>query len=329
MSEHNSTLTAVPGVRVGHAHDAQALTGCTVVLPPPGTVAGMDKRGGAVSSRQTDSLRLLHIVNEVHAVLLSGGSGFGLEAATGVVRYLEEREIGSDVGVARVPSVPTAILFDLAIGEADVRPDAAMGYAACEAATAEPIPQGNVGAGMGATLGKFTGGEAGMKSGLGSAARRFESGLVVGALVALNPLGEVIDPGNGSILAGARDGSGGFVDSREFMASQAKTSGARFGPGENTVLAVVATNGIFNKEQCIKIAQMAQDGIGRSVRPAHTMFDGDTVFSLATGEVEADAHLVGAFAAEAVVEGILNAVKAAESAGGLPAWRDLSKVDSA
>jgi L-aminopeptidase/D-esterase-like protein len=328
MNATGASITDVTGLRVGHAQDASALTGCSVILPPSGTVGGIDQRGGGVGSRQTDPLRLLHVVNEVHAVVLAGGSAFGLEAATGVARYLEEQGIGFDVGVTRVPIVPTAILFDLAIGHSDVRPDAAMGYAACLDASEGPVREGNVGAGTGATLGKLVGPEGAMKSGLGSAAHKLGSELVVGALVALNPLGEVIDPENGSIIAGARDGAGGFLDSRDVMRKRAEQPGMRFGPGENTVLAVVATNASFNKEQCTKVAQMAQDGISRAVRPAHTMFDGDTVFSLATGQVESDANLVGTFAAEVVTEAILRAVKAAEGAGGLPAWRDLQSPGS-
>jgi L-aminopeptidase/D-esterase-like protein len=326
----SGSITDVAGIRVGHVSHQAGRTGCTVVLLPAGTVGGFDKRGGAVGSRQTDPLDVMHVVQEVHAVLLSGGSAFGLDAASGVSRYLEEQGIGFDVGTSRVPIVPTAILFDLGLGQSGVRPDAEMGYAACQAASAEAPAEGNVGAGMGATLGKILGPEHAMKSGLGSAAARLGDSLVVAAVVAANPLGDVIDPATGAILAGARNpgkDGGPFIDSRVVLRSMAAGSAMRFGPGESTVIGVVATNARLDKRACTKVAQMAQDGVARAVRPAHTMFDGDTIFAVATGELEADVNVIGAFAAEVVAGAIVRAVRLASSIPGCPALGDLPSAD--
>jgi L-aminopeptidase/D-esterase-like protein len=319
-------ITDIPGIRVGQVSHEAGRTGCTVVLTPPGTVGGVDKRGGAVGSRQTDPLDVMHVVQEVHAVVLAGGSAFGLDAASGVVRYLQERGVGFDVRVGRVPIVPTAILFDLGIGDGDVRPDAEMGYAACLAAAADRPAEGNAGAGMGATVGKVMGPAAAMKSGIGTAALGLGSSLVVGALVAANPFGDIVDPASGAIVAGARElGTSGasFVDSRNVLYQMADGSKMRFGSEDNTVIGVVATNARLDKRACTKVAQMAQDGIARAVRPAHTMFDGDTIFALATGEVEADLNVIGTFAAEVVATAILRAVRHAVGIPGFPSVKDL------
>jgi L-aminopeptidase/D-esterase-like protein len=321
-------ITAVPGIRVGHASDPVGLTGCTAVLCEKGAVGGVDQRGGAPGTRETDLLRPLHLVQEVHAVLLAGGSAFGLAAADGVVRYLEEMGAGFDARVARVPIVPAAILFDLDLGDPNARPDAEMGYAACQAATDGPVVEGSVGAGTGATVGKILGPGRAMKSGLGSAAVSLGGGLVVGALVAVNPLGDVVDPSTGEILAGARQlRSDDLADTLAVMRSLVGKVGLRF--ASRTVIGVVATNARLTKEEANKMAQMAQDGIARTVRPAHTMFDGDTLFALATGKKRADVNLVGAYAAETVAEAIVRAVRAAEGAGGLPAWRDMHRTPPA
>jgi L-aminopeptidase/D-esterase-like protein len=315
-------LTAVPGIQVGHLSDPAGLTGCTVILCPEGAVGGVDQRGGAPGTRETDLLRPLHLVQEVHAVLLAGGSAFGLAAAEGVMRWLEERGVGYEARVAWVPIVPAAILFDLDLGDPQARPDAAMGYAACDAASDGPVAEGNVGAGTGATAGKILGMGQAMKSGLGSAAVELPGGLVVAALVAANPLGDVVDPATGAILAGARKPDADEpADTLAVLRSQAGQNAPRF--GSSTVIGVVATSGRLTKEEANKVAQMAQDGIARAVRPAHTMFDGDTLFALATGAVTADVNLVGAYAAEAVAQAIVRGVRAAEGAGGLPAQRDL------
>ncbi|HEC34142.1 MAG TPA: peptidase S58 family protein [Chloroflexi bacterium] len=315
-------ITAVPGIRVGHATDPVGLTGCTVVLCEKGAVGGVDQRGGAPGTRETDLLRPLHLVQKVHAVLLAGGSAFGLAAADGVMRYLEERGVGFDARIARIPIVPAAILFDLDLGDPKARPDAAMGYAACQAASDGPVPEGNVGAGAGAAVGKILGPKRAMKSGLGTAAASLGGGLVVGALVAVNPFGDVVDPRSGEILAGARKlRSDEPADTLAAMRSMVGKAILRF--ASSTVIGVVATNGRLTKEEANKVAQMAQDGIARTVRPAHTLFDGDILFALSSGNKRADVNLVGAYAAEAVAQAVVRAVKAAESAGGLPAWKDL------
>jgi L-aminopeptidase/D-esterase-like protein len=325
MSTKLGTLTDVPGIKVGHATDLEGLTGCTVVLCEEGAVAGVDQRGGAPGTRETDLLRPLHLVQEVHALLLAGGSAFGLAAADGVMRYLEERGAGFDARVARVPIVPAAILFDLDVGDAQARPGAALGYAACQAASEEPVAEGNVGAGTGATVGKILGAGRAMKSGLGSASVSLGGELVVGALMVVNALGDVMDPHNGAILAGARqphaDAPAGTL---AVMKSILGGSPPPF--PANTVIGVVATNARLTKEEINKVAQMAQDGVARTIRPAHTMFDGDTLFALSTGRQRADVNLVGAYAAEVVAEAIVRAVKAAKGAGGLPAWRDLQST---
>jgi L-aminopeptidase/D-esterase-like protein len=327
-SEENGTITAVPGIRVGHATDGEGLTGCTVVICARGAVGGVDQRGGAPGTRETDLLRPMHLVQEVHAVLLAGGSAFGLAAADGVMRHLEEESIGFDAGVATVPIVPAAILFDLDIGNPAARPDAEMGAAACRAATAAPVPEGTIGAGTGATCGKILGIKRAMKSGLGTAALDLGGGLVVGALIAVNPFGDVVDPGSGEILAGVRKPLGNEpADTLNVM--RGMVGKAALGFASNTVIGVVATNGRLTKEEANKVAQMAQDGIARAIRPAHTLFDGDTVFAMATGEKKADVNLVGAHAAEVVAQAIVRAAQAAESAGGLPAWRDLQPEGSA
>lgn len=320
------SITDVPGIQVGHAQDQVALTGVTVVLCPEGAVAGMDQRGGAPGTRETDALRPMHLVSQVHAVVLSGGSAFGLDCAGGVVRWLEERGVGFQTRAARVPIVPAAILYDLAIGRADVRPDPAMGYAACQAATGNPPAQGNLGAGCGATVGKIFGMDQATKSGIGGASLDLGGGVMVGALVAVNAFGDVIDPSSGSIMAGARKpgpASGSpWADTmsamRDLMARQDET---RFSTqtGENTVIGVIATNANLTKEEVNKVAQMAHDGLARTIRPAHTMFDGDTLFALSLGQRKADVNIVGAFAAQAVEQAIVRAVTAARPAGGLPA----------
>jgi L-aminopeptidase/D-esterase-like protein len=319
----NHSITDVTGILAGHAQDLQAITGCTVVLCKEGAVGGVSQYGGAPGTRETDLLRPLHMVEKVHAVLLAGGSAYGLDAASGVMAYLEEQRVGFDAGVARVPIVPAAILFDLAIGSASVRPDAKMGRAACEAATDGPIEQGSVGAGTGACVGSIFGPSFQMKGGIGTASIDLGGGLIVGALIAVNCFGDVVDPSSGRIIAGARKPPKGetFADTLETLRSFAGKTVMRFA-ARNTVIGVVATNAKLNKEQTNKVAQMAQDGIARAVRPAHTMFDGDTLFALATGKKSADVNLIGAYAAEAVAQAIVNGVRMASSLGGRPAVQD-------
>lgn len=332
MTRLRDAITDVPGIRVGQADDPEALTGCTVVLCEAGAVGGVDQRGGAPGTRETDALRPMHLVQKVNAVLLAGGSAFGLDAAGGVMRYLEERGVGFNTGSGKVPIVPAAILFDLNLGRGDVRPDSAMGYRACRRASDAPPAQGNAGAGMGATVGKLFGLGGAMKSGVGTASADLGGGVVVGAIVAVNSLGDVVDPQNGEILAGLRPvrlgllrvgGRRRFADSLKVMQGMAGRTVLRLASRGNTIIGVVATNGRLTKEQANKVAQMAHDGIARAVRPAHTMLDGDTLFAVSTGGRRADVNVVGAWAAEVVARAIVNAVEAAHGAGGVPARREL------
>jgi len=313
----NETLTAVAGLRVGHAQRLEGPTGCTAILCPPGTVGGVDQRGGAPGTRETDLLRPLHMVEHVDALVLAGGSAYGLDAASGAMRYLEERGVGFNVGVGVVPIVPAAILFDLDVGDPAIRPDAALGYAACDAAHAGPVEQGCVGAGAGAAAGRLFGVGLACKGGLGSAAVELDDGLIVAALFAVNALGDVVDE-RGAILAGARQPPEGMTF---FGALNAFRLQARFGvegPG-NTVIGVVATNARLTKEGANLVAQMAHDGLARAVRPAHTLGDGDTIFALATGTAgAANPSVIGAFAAEVTAEAIRRAVERAQPLAGLP-----------
>ena len=307
MKKQNA-ITDVRGILVGHAQDERALTGCTVIVCREGAVAGVDVRGGAPGTRETDLLNPVNLVEKIHAVVLAGGSAFGLDAATGAMRYLEEQKIGFDTGAGKVPIVPAAILYDLDLGRADVRPDAAMGYRAAASASSEPPAEGNVGAGTGASVGKIRGMKYAMKSGIGTASMDIQ-GVVIGALVAVNAVGDVVDPKNGNILAGLRSGP-----TLEWM----KKNKPRLAVKSNTVIGVIATNAKCTKAEATKIAQMAHDGLAQTLRPAHTMFDGDTIFALATGEKEADISMIGAFAAELLAEAVLRAVRMASASGKLP-----------
>ena len=326
-------ITDIPGLSVGHAQDDKAMTGCTVVLCEGGAIGGVDQRGGAPGTRETDAMHPMHLVNEVHAVVLAGGSAFGLDAASGAVRYLEERGVGFDVRVARVPIVPAAILFDLGIGDSDVRPDAEMGYQACLNASTDPPAEGNVGAGTGATVGKILGPAGAMKSGIGTASLEIGNGVIVGAIAAVNVFGDVIDPKTGQIVAGARVIQKGpikvgkgpyFADTLSVMESLIGRTMLGFASRENTAIGIVATNAKLNKEQINKVAQMAQDGLARTVCPAHTMLDGDTIFALAIGSKKADVNIVGAFGAEVFAQAVMNAVWKAESAAGLPSAAEVA-----
>jgi L-aminopeptidase/D-esterase-like protein len=325
---NNNTITDVPGIEVGQAEDAAALTGCTVVICRKGAVGGVDVRGSAPGTRETDLLNPINLVDKVHAVVLAGGSAFGLDAATGVMKYLAEQNIGYGLGENRVPIVPAAILFDLGISKNNLHPNAEMGYAAASAAQNGPVLEGNVGAGTGATIGKIFGMSGAMKSGLGSASINMGGGVIVGAIVAVNAFGDVLEPATAQILAGARPvkigpvklgGSGQFANTLKIMETFPGRTILSLATGGNTVIGIVATNAKFNKPQVTKIAQMAHDGLARVIRPAHTMLDGDTIFALSTGRKKADVSSVGAFAAEALSIAIIRAVKAATSAGGLPA----------
>ncbi|MBI5825573.1 MAG: P1 family peptidase [Chloroflexi bacterium] len=326
MKRKNS-ITDVRGIEVGHAQNEEALTGCTVILCRKGAVAGVDVRGGAPGTRETDLLNPINLVQKIHAIVLAGGSAFGLDAASGVMRYLEENKIGFNTGAARVPIVPSAILYDLNLGRADVRPDSAMGAFAAASAVSAPPAEGNVGAGTGASVGKMFGMKLAMKSGLGTASMDIGGGVIVGAIVAVNAFGDVVDSGTGEIIAGLRSGKVGplrvgkktqFADTLAMMKSPIGRGILGFAGRGNTVIGAVATNAKLTKAQATKVAQMAQDGIARTIRPAHTMLDGDVIFALSTGAKKADVSTVGAFAAEVMAEAILRAVKMAKSAGGVP-----------
>jgi L-aminopeptidase/D-esterase-like protein len=315
----NTTLTAINGLRVGHAHNLDGPTGCTVILCPPGTVGGVAQRGGAPGTRETDLLRPMHLVQHVHAILLAGGSAFGLDAAGGVMRWLEERGVGFDTRAAKVPIVPAAIIFDLDVGSAAIRPDAAMGYQAAQAASADPVAEGCVGAGAGARVGMAMGPGLATKSGVGSAVIDLGDGLLVGALMVVNAAGDVIDA-DGTILAGLRQPPGG---DGYFGAINLMRATIRLTLGDdtsNTVIGVVATNALLTKEEANKVAEMAHDGLARAVQPSHTLHDGDTIFALATGSAgRANVSAIGAFAAEATAAAIRRAVRAATSLAGLRA----------
>jgi L-aminopeptidase/D-esterase-like protein len=318
------SITDVGGIRVGHYRDTRRPTGCTVILFEEGAVAGVDVRGSAPGTRETDLLNPINTVQKVNAIVLSGGSAYGLDAASGVMRYLEERNTGFHVGSAVVPIVPAAILFDLQIGDPKIHPAAASGYTACQDATNSNVSEGSVGAGAGATVGKFFGPGLAMKSGLGTASWTVErQNLVVGAIVAVNAAGDVIDRKTGKILAGARrPGGPGFLNTMDqFM------RGAIGKPslGSNTTIGVIATNAALTKVEMTKIAQMAHDGLARTINPVHTMADGDTLFAAATGTSRErhDVSLVGAIAAEVLAHAVNRAVMAAIGIEGYPAYRDI------
>jgi len=321
-------ITDVPGIRVGHAHDPRALTGCTVILCDSGAVAGMDLRGTATGTRQTDSLGLLHAVERIHAVFLTGGSAFGMDAAAGVMGYLEERGIGLSTPFARIPIVPTAVIFDLSLGDPRVRPTPEMARQACLAATHGPVQQGSVGAGMGASVGKYHGIGRAMKGGLGSAALKGAGDVVVGALAVVNAFGDVLDPGTGEPLAGLRDSPRGKGLARTSSELQ-RGIPRQIVTLENTTLVVVATNVSLSKPQATKVAQMAQVGLARTISPAHSPADGDVIFCLSVGEVAGDLHHVGALAEEATSLAIVRGVKSADGFGIIPAWKDIAPAPKA
>ena len=301
MASKNQTLTAIDGIEVGHATDLTARTGCTVILCPAGATAGVDVRGAAPGTRETESIRPGRLVQKAHAVLLTGGSAFGLDAASGVVQYLEEKDVGFPAGAVRVPIVPAAVIFDLSVGDAKVRPDRQMGYQACLNATSEPITMGAVGAGTGATVGKAPG-VTPSSGGVGSACKHLDTGLIVSALIVVNALGNVVNPTTGEIIAGGKE-NGDFVDITERLLD------ANVVPGTNTTIGVVATNATLSDAEATRVAEMAHDGLARAIRPSHTMFDGDVLFTLATGaHTSSSVNSIGILAAEVVAEAIVAAV---------------------
>jgi L-aminopeptidase/D-esterase-like protein len=321
----SGAITDIPGIRVGHFTDKSRPTGCTVLIFEKGAVAGIDIRGSASGTRGTDGLNPLHLTQQTHAIVLSGGSQFGLDTVTGVERYLEERGIGFHMAGNVIPLVAGAILFDLELGNSKVRPDAAAGYQACLDAKDGAVAEGNVGAGAGASVGKLFGMKFAMKSGLGTASVQVgNTGIWVGAIVAVNAVGDVYDPAAAKIVAGARDAQNkGFRNTiRQLRAGYGVELPAE--SSTNTTIGVVATNAILDKVQVTKIAQMAQDGMARAINPVHTLWDGDTLFAVATGagKIKVSHSAIGAIAAEVLAAAIVRAVKQADSLPGLPSWRD-------
>ena len=319
-------LMRVPGIKVGHYTDAEAATGCTVVLCESGAVGGVDVRGSSPGTRETDLLRPTNSVSEVHAIVLSGGSAFGLDATSGAVRFLEERGIGYEIGPVRVPMVPAAILFDLGIGDHTVRPGPEQGYQACRNAASGPIAEGSVGAGTGATVGKLLGWERAVKGGIGVSSVDLGDGLVVGAIVAVNAVGSVYDADTGTLEAGPRRDDGtGMIDTLAAITSPEYVSGGGLPPA-NTTIGVVATNAPLSKEQANKLAAVAHDGLAMAIRPAHTMSDGDTLFAMATGGLDrpADMNRLCAAAVVCVSRAIVSGVRKAKGLGGVPAVTELT-----
>ena len=313
------TIVDVPGIAVGHADNG--LTGCTAILcGPEGAVAGVDVRGSASGTRETELLRPTALIERAHAIVLSGGSAFGLDAACGVMTFLKEQGIGFEAAGYRVPIVCAAVLFDLPFSGGK-HPDAQMGYRAASAASTQRVAEGNVGAGCGATVGKVRDRQHSMKAGLGSSSRRLPSGLIVGAIVAVNALGSVIDPHSGEVLAGVLGDDGKPRDSAEYLLEHASEE-SRF--VSNTTIGAVATNAILTKAQAQKIASWSQDAYARTISPVHTMSDGDTIFALATLEVEASMNVIGTLAVAVMAEAVVRAATQASGAGGLRAYRDLA-----
>lgn len=314
------SICDVKGITVGTVTDHQALTGCTVLLfGREGAVCGVDVKGSAPGTRETDLLAPINMVEKIHGILLAGGSAFGLDAASGVMQFLEEQGIGHYVGPTVVPIVPAAVIFDLMLGDYRVRPDHAMGYAACQAAGTE-VQEGNYGAGAGASVGKISGHNYATKSGQGTWSIRFNNGLVVGALAVVNAFGDVYDLDSSRILAGVRDDEGNLIGTAEVW--RRKKGRVKYQVGTNTTIAVVACNARFSKARMTKIAQVAQNGLGRVIRPTHTMSDGDTVFAVATGEIEADINLVAYLAQEALARAIVRGVQQAVAVKECRSWQD-------
>lgn len=323
----NRTITAVDGIKVGHHTLSERPTGCTVILVDgEGAVGGVSQRGGAPGTRETDLLDPSNLVDRVNAVVLAGGSAFGLDAATGTVRWLEEHDMGWDVRIAKVPIVPAAILFDLPVGgNPKIRPTADCGYRAAAAASTTAVHEGTIGAGAGATVGKTGGQGRSMKAGVGSYSITLPSGLSVGAIVAVNAVGDIIDPDTGTVIAGARTADGKLADARTLL--RTGQTGPRPRPGENTTIGLVATNARLTKAQAHRMALMADDGCARAIFPSHTQGDGDTVFALATGRWTGDADItqIGALAADVMARAIVRAATEATGLPNIPAARDLKK----
>lgn len=316
-----NNILDVKGIKVGQVEDEKGLTGCTVVICEEGAVCGVDVRGSAPGTRETDLLDPINMIPKVHAVVLSGGSAFGLESTCGVSRYLEENGVGFDVGVTKVPIVVGAVLFDLIVGDYKSRPTIEMGYKACQIANDSVLKLGNYGAGCGATVGKIKGPNYAMKGGIGSYSIRLDNGLIVSALIAVNAFGDIYE--NGNIIAGTlNDDKKTLANSYELMKKGVGNGGFKI---DNTTIGVVVTNAKLNKAECKKVSQMSHNGYAKAIFPIHTPHDGDTIFTMATGEIESDITLVGSLATEVVEKSIVNAIKNAKSVGNILAYDDINK----
>lgn len=320
MKTYPGYITDINGIKVGHAQSEEGMTGCTAVICEKGATAGVDVRGSAPGTRETDLLKPEKMIDRIHAVVLAGGSAFGLEAASGVMKYLEEQGTGFDVGVTKVPIVTSAVIFDLNLGNCKIRPDLKMGYDAAQSASSDERGQGNVGCGLGATIGKIMGPGHAMKSGLGSATVK-AGDIAVSAIVAVNSFGDIFDYETGRQIAGAYDyKKRELLNTYSIMKASNKPTGF---PMRNTTIGVVATNAALTKAEANKMAGMAQNGLARSINPVHTMFDGDTVFAIATSEVGGDLSLIGTMASEAMSRAITNAIIYAKTYAGLIAYSNI------
>lgn len=317
-------ITDVSGVKVGHAENRDAITGCTVLFVENGAVCGVDVRGSAPGTRETDALDPINAIDRVHGICLAGGSAFGLDAATGVMHFLEEKGIGVDAGVTKIPIVPSAVLFDLFIGDAHVRPTAKMGYEAAENAKVGAFANGNIGVGYGATVGKMAGPQFCMKGGMGSASTAGKDGLVVGALVAVNAVGDVKDPDTREILAGARNPeTASWIDSCAYLAEHALSQAL---PGTNTTIGVIAVNAQLTKAEAKKIAQLTQNALARTIYPVHTMLDGDTIFVLGTGDKSYPVDYIGQLATQVMEEAILAGIKSADKLANVESYSSIQNA---
>ncbi len=316
-----NNITDVPGIEVGHAEDKEGVTGCTAVLARNGAVCGVDVRGSAPGTRETDALDPINEIKQAHAISLAGGSAFGLDAATGIMRYLAEQKIGVDVSVAHIPIVPGAVIFDLFLGKPTAYATATMGYGAAKNAKTGPFKNGNIGAGYGATVGKVAGPQYCMKGGLGSSSIKGKDDLVVGAIVAVNAVGDVKDPNTNETIAGGRNyETGEWIDSCGYLKEKSASIAL---PGTNTTIGVVALNAKLTKAEAKKIAQLSHNALARTIYPVHTMLDGDTIFVLGTGDRHYPLDYLGQLAIEAMEQAVLNGLKGARSMGGLESYQSL------
>lgn len=333
MASLKDSITDINGIKVGQSENHDALTGCTVVLFEKGAMGGISQRGGAPGTRETDLLRPMHLVEKIHAVVLAGGSAYGLDAASGVMRYLESRKIGFRTGDGIIPIVPAAILFDLGLGRNDVRPDAEMGFRACQLASTDKPKEGNHGAGTGASVGKILGMKQAMKSGIGTSSLDLGNGIILGAIAAVNAFGDVVDYKKNQIIAGARqvrlikDGTGKgqkFLDTLSMMKTSVGKSIFAMASKQNTIIGVIATNAKLDKCGANLLAEAASNGIAMAIRPAFSMFDGDTIFSIATCEKRGDINILCAFAPIVFAESIFNAVRNADPLPDLPSMKSMN-----